>query len=135
MPFSIDRLLATDIPACVQIYFDSFQNSHSLACWPRVHTIRAFWEAMFLDEMDDPKSHFIKAVPYNAAPHARTSRRISVYFLSVACLVMKLGVKELIKLCIYCWGHPLLYTCSGSVAVWMLLSGNLQHLGHVMTRL
>jgi hypothetical protein len=39
---------------------------------------------------------------------------------------MKLGVKELIKLCIYCWGHPLLYTCSGSVAVWMLLSGNLQ---------
>jgi hypothetical protein len=33
----------------------------------------------------------------------------------------------LIKLCIYCWGHPLLYTFSGSVAVWMLLSGNLQH--------
>jgi hypothetical protein len=56
---------------------------------------------------------------------------------------MKLGVKELIKLCIYCWGHPLLYTCSGSVAVWMLLSGNLQqaalcitlggHLTHVMS--
>ena len=42
--------------------------------------------------------------------------------------LMKLGVKELIELCIYCWGHPLLYTCSGSVAVWMLLSGNLQHL-------
>jgi len=40
---------------------------------------------------------------------------------------MKLGVKELIELCIYCWGHPLLYTFSGSVAVWMLLSGNLQH--------
>jgi len=40
--------------------------------------------------------------------------------------LMKLGVKELIELCIYCWGHPLLYTCSGSVAVWMLLSGNLQ---------
>jgi hypothetical protein len=43
--------------------------------------------------------------------------------------VMKLGVKELIELCIYCWGHPLLYTCSGSVAVWMLLSGNLQQFG------
>jgi hypothetical protein len=43
-----------------------------------------------------------------------------------ASLVMKLDVKELIKLCTYCWGHPLLYTCSGSVAVWMLLSGNLQ---------
>jgi hypothetical protein len=41
---------------------------------------------------------------------------------------MKLGVKEFIELCIYCWGHPLLYTCSGFVAVWMLLSGNLQHL-------
>ena len=41
--------------------------------------------------------------------------------------LMKLGVKELIELCIYCWGHPLLYTFSGSVAVWMLLSGNLQH--------
>jgi hypothetical protein len=40
--------------------------------------------------------------------------------------MMKLGVKELIELCIYCWCHPLLYTCSGSVAVWMLLSGNLQ---------
>jgi hypothetical protein len=43
-------------------------------------------------------------------------------------LLMKLGVKELIELCIYCWGHPLLYTFSGSVAVWMVLSGNLQQL-------
>jgi hypothetical protein len=41
---------------------------------------------------------------------------------------MKLGVRELVELCIYCWGHLLLYTCSGSVAVWMLLSGNLQHI-------
>ena len=40
--------------------------------------------------------------------------------------MMKMGVKDLVKLCIYCWGHPLLYTFSGSVAVWMLLSGNLQ---------
>jgi hypothetical protein len=39
---------------------------------------------------------------------------------------MESSVKELIELCIYCWGHPLLYTFSGSVAVWMLLSGNLQ---------
>jgi hypothetical protein len=39
--------------------------------------------------------------------------------------MMKLGVKELIELCIYCWGHPLLYTFSGSVAVSVLLSGNL----------
>jgi hypothetical protein len=40
--------------------------------------------------------------------------------------LMKLGVKELIELCIYCWGHPLLYSLRGSVAVSMLLSGNLQ---------
>jgi hypothetical protein len=45
---------------------------------------------------------------------------------------MKLGVKELIKLCIYCWGHPLLYTCSGFVAVWMLLSGNLQQVNQLV---
>ena len=42
---------------------------------------------------------------------------------------MKLGVKEFIELCIYCWGHPLLCTFGGSVAVWMLLSGNLQQRG------
>jgi hypothetical protein len=41
-------------------------------------------------------------------------------------ILMKLGVEELIELYIYCWGHPLLYISSGSVAVWMLLSGNLQ---------
>ena len=39
---------------------------------------------------------------------------------------MKLGVKELIELCVYCWSYPLLYTSSRSVAVWVLLSDNLQ---------
>lgn len=39
--------------------------------------------------------------------------------------VVKLGVKG-IELCIYCWCYPLVYTFSGSVAVWMLLSDNLQ---------
>jgi hypothetical protein len=39
---------------------------------------------------------------------------------------MKFGLKELIELFIYCWGHPLLCASRGSVAVWMLLSGNLQ---------
>lgn len=62
MSFTIQPLVAGDVPTCVQIYFDSFQNSHSLACWPRVPAIRAFWEAMFLDEMKDSKSHFLKAV-------------------------------------------------------------------------
>ena len=40
--------------------------------------------------------------------------------------LVKLGVKKLVELCIYYWGHPLLYTFSGSVMVWMLLSGNLE---------
>lgn len=62
MTFSIQPLLAEDVPECVQVYFDSFQNSHSLVCWPRVPAIRAFWEAMFIDEMSDPKSHFLKVV-------------------------------------------------------------------------
>ena len=62
MPFTVRRLLAEDVPACVQMYFDSFQNSHSLACWPRVPAIRAFWEAMFIDEMEEEASHFLKAV-------------------------------------------------------------------------
>ena len=114
MPFTVQRLVAEDVPTCVQMYvnegcnpisrfrfrlstslsaarqavrtlkldrelmrylkycadmkyslyryFDSFQNSHSFACWPRVPAIRAFWEAMFIDEMEDASSHFIKAV-------------------------------------------------------------------------
>lgn len=62
MPFTIQRLLVEDVPECVQMYFDSFQNSHSLACWPRVPAIRAFWEAMFINEMEEAASHFIKAV-------------------------------------------------------------------------
>jgi hypothetical protein len=28
---------------------------------------------------------------------------------------------EYSKLCVYCWGHPLLYTLRGSGAVWMLV--------------
>jgi len=39
--------------------------------------------------------------------------------------MMKLGVKELIELYIYCSGHPLLYAFNGVVAVWMRLFGNL----------
>jgi hypothetical protein len=70
MPFVIQPLLAADVPACVQMYFDSFQNSHSLVCWPRVPAIRAFWENMFYDEMKDPKSHFLKAVDIDSGEMA-----------------------------------------------------------------
>jgi hypothetical protein len=37
---------------------------------------------------------------------------------------MNLGVEEMIGLCIYYWCHLLLYIYYGSVAVWMVLSGN-----------
>jgi hypothetical protein len=39
----------------------------------------------------------------------------------------EMGSRELIKLCIRCWDHLMLYIFSGSVAVWMFLSGDLQH--------
>jgi hypothetical protein len=74
MPFEIHPLIATDVPACVQMYFDSFQNSHSLVCWPRVPAIRAFWENMFYDEMEDPKSHFLKAVDVDSGDMAAFSK-------------------------------------------------------------
>jgi len=74
MPFVTQPLLATDVPTCVQLYFDSFQNSHSLVCWPRVPAIRAFWEAMFYEEMKDPKSHFLKAVDTKSGEMAAFSK-------------------------------------------------------------
>ena len=39
----------------------------------------------------------------------------------------EMGSRELIKLCICCWNYLMLYIFSGSVAVWMFLSGDLQH--------
>ena len=77
MPFAIQPLLATDVPACVQLYFDSFQNSHSLVCWPRVPAIRAFWGAMFYDEMKDPKSHFLKVVDVDSDEMAAFCKWVS----------------------------------------------------------
>jgi hypothetical protein len=76
MTFLIQPLLASDVPACVQMYFDSFQNAHSLACWPRLPSVRAFWEAMFRDEMGDPKCHFIKAVDLASGDLATFCKRV-----------------------------------------------------------
>lgn len=47
---------------------------------------------------------------------------------------MELGVKELIKLCIYCRSHPLHHILRGSPTAWMLLSGNLKHGGGEASR-
>ncbi|OQO13967.1 hypothetical protein B0A48_00842 [Cryoendolithus antarcticus] len=60
--FELLPLTAEDAPRCVDIYFAAFQNPHSLACWPRVPSIRAFWEHMILDELAEPGAHWLKAV-------------------------------------------------------------------------
>jgi len=39
----------------------------------------------------------------------------------------EMGSRELIKLCICCWDYLMLHVFSGSVAVWMFLSDDLQH--------
>lgn len=62
MTLEIQSLQPGDIPTCVQIYFDAFQNPHSLACWPRVPGIRKFWEDMLREEMGDPNARFLKVV-------------------------------------------------------------------------
>lgn len=61
-PFTLLPLAPTDAPACATIYFASFQNAHSLACWPRTPSIRAFWENMITTELQEPNAHFLKAV-------------------------------------------------------------------------
>ncbi|KAF2725221.1 acyl-CoA N-acyltransferase [Polychaeton citri CBS 116435] len=60
MSFTLLPLIKSDVPACVQIYFDAFQNPHSLACWPRIPSVRQGWEEMFYKELQDPRAHFLK---------------------------------------------------------------------------
>ncbi len=66
MSFDLQPLTAADVPNCVTIYFNAFQNPHSLACWPRVASVRIWWEKMIYDELDEPGSHWLKAVSKNA---------------------------------------------------------------------
>lgn len=65
MRLEIQPLQADDIPKCVQIYFDAFQNPHSLACWPRAPGIRKFWQDMLQEEMGDPSARFLKVMMVN----------------------------------------------------------------------
>lgn len=62
MAFALQPLEAIDIPRCVDIYFAAFQNSHSLACWPRTPDVRAWWEQMIHDELHEAGAHWLKAV-------------------------------------------------------------------------
>lgn len=62
MAFDLQPLLHEDAERCVTIYFAAFQNPHSLGCWPRSPIVRAWWEKMIRDELDEPGAHWLKAV-------------------------------------------------------------------------
>ncbi|OQO15241.1 hypothetical protein B0A48_00624 [Cryoendolithus antarcticus] len=88
--FKLLPLTAEDAHRCVDIYFAAFQNPHSLACWPRVPSIRAFWEHMILDELAEPGAHWLKAVvtspgaSTNDVPDLNTAQRIAGFCKWVA---------------------------------------------------
>lgn len=62
MAFEIQPLKKEDAARCVSIYFDAFQNPHSLGCWPRTTRIGKWWENMILEEIEEAGSHWLKAV-------------------------------------------------------------------------
>ncbi|KAK4542280.1 hypothetical protein LTR36_006933 [Oleoguttula mirabilis] len=62
MAFTLQPLQHEDAERCVTIYFAAFQNPHSLGCWPRSPSVRAWWEKMIHDELDEPGAHWLKAV-------------------------------------------------------------------------
>lgn len=76
-------------------------------------------------------SHFGQAdsaTPSRVRVRTFAHPRLYCHRAELASLVSRLVLKELVKMCVYCWGHRLLYTFGGSVTAWMLLSGNLQYL-------
>lgn len=62
MEFELQPLQRNDIERCVDIYFAAFQNPHSLACWPRIPSVRSFWENMIQNELSETGSHWLKTV-------------------------------------------------------------------------
>lgn len=62
IPFRLEPLEPQDAPTCATIYFASFQNPHSLACWPRTPSIHTFWTQMILSELSEPSAHWLKAI-------------------------------------------------------------------------
>lgn len=62
MAFALLPLQESDIPRCVTIYFAAFQNPHSLGCWPRTPSVRAWWEDLINDELHAPGARWLKAV-------------------------------------------------------------------------
>lgn len=76
MPLTVHRITnPTDIPTLVTLYFSSFQNAHSLACWPRDDPrVRKWWEDMLLHELSDPEAFFFKVVDDDAASSSEHER-------------------------------------------------------------
>lgn len=62
MAFTLIPLQEDDIPRCVTMYFAAFQNAHSIGCWPRIPSVRVWWEQMIYDELHEPGAHWLKAV-------------------------------------------------------------------------
>jgi hypothetical protein len=51
-----------DVPELVQIYFGAFQNPHSLQAFPRIRSVREWWEDMLSTEIQDEGACFWKIV-------------------------------------------------------------------------
>jgi hypothetical protein len=62
MAFELQPLTTSDAARCVEIYFAAFQNAHSIATWPRIPTVRQWWENMIRDELTEDGAHWLKAV-------------------------------------------------------------------------
>lgn len=62
MSFELRPLEPSDAPRCIQIYFDAFQNAHSIGCWPRTDAVRKWWEDMLVAELSQAGSHHFKVI-------------------------------------------------------------------------
>ena len=57
---TVSPAIPTDVPALTTIYFASFQDLISLTCFPRTASMRLWWEANFLSDIQDPNSQVLK---------------------------------------------------------------------------
>ena len=53
---------SSDVPTLVDIYFSAFQNTLSLAAFPRTAPVRKWWEDMLYSEIEDPEASFLNIV-------------------------------------------------------------------------
>ena len=60
--FELLPVTPADAPDLVSVYFAAFQSAHSLHAWPRIPTIRKWWEDMLARECEDEHSHMLKIV-------------------------------------------------------------------------